>query len=421
MIGALFGIGVLINYFDRVNLSVAGPILEKEFSFGPEKFGLLASAFFWSYAILQIPTGMVLDRYGVTLVGRIGAFLWGVASSITAAATGYWSILASRALLGIAEAPAFPASAKGTGYWFPRSERAFATSIFDASAKFSNVIGVPLVAFCVLKLGWRWGFGVTALLSFGYYALFHAVYRDPSADKKLTAIERAYIQQGGATPEGVGPASAAGMLVYLLSRAKVWGLAIGFAAYGYSFYLYLTWLPGYLVKTFHMNILKSAGYAAIVWGVATVMDLVVGGWLVDDLIARGGDETKVRKTILVTGMLLGLAVFGAARTNDLHWAILWLSIALGGLAFAAPVGWSLPSLIAPRGGVGTIGGIMNCANNLVGGALAPAVTGYIVFKTGSFDLAFSVAGIFLLIGIFSFVFVLGKVEPIPEPGAFVQR
>jgi ACS family D-galactonate transporter-like MFS transporter len=416
MMGMLFGLGVLINYFDRVNLSVAGPILQKEFSFGPEKFGLLASAFFWSYAILQIPTGLVLDRYGVTTVGRVGAFLWGVASSITAFATGYWSILASRGLLGIAEAPAFPASSKGTGYWFPRNERALATSIFDAAAKFSNVVGVPLVAFFVSRFGWRWGFGVTAILSFGYYGIFHTVYRDPSADKKLSDVERAYIRDGGATPEGVAPSSATGMLVYLLSRVKVWGLAIGFAAYGYSFYLYLTWLPGYLVKTFHMNIMKSAGYSAIIWGVATVTDLLVGGWLVDYLIAKGGDETKVRKTILVVGMLLGLAVFGAGRTNDLHWAIIWLSIALGGLAFAAPVGWSLPSLIAPRGGVGTIGGIMNCANNLVGGALAPAVTGYIVYKTGSFGYAFSVAGIFLLVGIFSFVFVLGKVEPIPDPG-----
>jgi sugar phosphate permease len=414
-IGLLFGVGILINYFDRVNLSVAGPQLQKELHFGPEKMGWLLSAFFWTYAILQIPTGMILDKFGVTRIGRWGTFLWGVASTITACASGFSAVFGARMLLGIAEAPAFPVSSKGTGYWFPRRERALATSLFDAAAKFSNVCGVPLVAFFVVRYGWRWGFGMTAALTFLYFIAFCAFYRDPSADKHLSDVERNYIQQGGATPEGQAPASAAGMLAYLLGRAKVWGLTIGFSAYGYSFYLFLTWLPGYLVKTFHLNIMKSAGYAAICWSVATITDLIVGGWLVDYLISHGGDETKVRKTTFVVGMVMGLAVFGATQTTDLRIAIVWISIALGGLAFAAPVGWSLPSLIAPKGGVGTVGGIMNCANNLMG-IFAPIVTGYIVGATNSFTNAFLAAGVILIIGIFSFIFVLGKVEPIPEPG-----
>lgn len=338
-----------------------------------------------------------------------------MASTITALAGGFGGIFAARVLLGVAEAPGFPVSSKATGYWFPRKERALATAIFDAAAKFSNVIGVPLVAFTVVSLGWRWGFGVTAVLSFLYFAAFYFIYRDPSKDPKLSDIERKYIQEGGATAEGAPSASAFGMLGYLLTKSKVWGLTIGFAAYGYSFYLFLTWLPGYLVQTMHMSIIKSAGYAAIPWAVATVTDLVVGGWLIDHLIARGKDETRVRKTVLVVGMLFGLAVFGATQTTDPAWAIFWISIALGGLASAAPVGWSLPSLIAPKGGVGTVGGIMNFVNNLMGAA-APIVTGFIVGATNSFANAFLVAGIILLIGIVSFVFVMGKIETIPEPG-----
>jgi MFS family permease len=414
LIGMLFGVGVLINYFDRINLSVAGPQLQKEFAMTPTQLGVLFSGFFWTYAALQIPTGIVLDRFGVKTVGRVGTFLWGLASLMTAVAGGYGGVFIARNLLGVAEAPAFPVSSKGTGYWFPRHERALATSIFDAAAKFSNVVGVPLVAFFVVRYGWRWGFGVTAVLSFAYFVLFATVYRDPSEDKNLSPIERTYIREGGATPEGVAPASAAGMLGYLITNVKVWGLTIGFAAYGYNFYLFLTWLPGYLVKTFHMNIMKSAGYSTIPWGVATVLDLVVGGWLVDYLIARGGDETRVRKTVLLVGMVMGLAVFGATQTTDLKWAITWISIALGGLAFAAPVGWSLPSLIAPRGGVGTVGGIMNCANNLMGIA-APIVTGYIVGQTNSFTNALLVAVGLLAIGIVSFALLLGKIEPIPDP------
>ena len=153
-----------------------------------------------------------------------------------------------------------PASSKATGYWFPRGERALATSIFDAAAKFSNVIGVPLVAVVVVNFGWRWGFGVTGILSLLYFLAFVILYRDPSAHSRLSAQERDYIRSGGATPEGASERGEVAMLGYLLRNLKVWGLTIGFAAYGCSFYLFLTWLPDYLVNSMHMNILKYTGF-----------------------------------------------------------------------------------------------------------------------------------------------------------------
>jgi MFS transporter, ACS family, D-galactonate transporter len=339
--------------------------------------------------------------------------LWSAATALTALASGFGGILAARVLLGIAEAPAFPGNSKATGYWFPRAERALATAIFDAAAKFSNVIGAPLVALAVIHFGWRGAFWATAALSFFYFIAFWLFYRDPSADTHLSTAERAYIQAGGATQEGVAAIGAGAMLGYLLANRKVWGLTIGFAAYGYSFYLFLTWLPGYLVREMHMSLLSSAGYTTIPWIVATITDLLVGGWLIDHLIKQGRDETRVRKAVLVIGMLVGLAVFGAVFTTDLTWAILWISIALGGLAAAAPVGWSIPSLIAPKGGTGTIGGIMNFVNNLMG-VVAPVTTGYVVGMTGSFSGAFLIAGAVLLIGIFSYIVLLGRIEPISD-------
>ncbi len=413
-IGGLLGAGVLINYIDRINLSVAAPQLKAEFHLTSGEIGLLFSAFFWTYALLQIPVGMILDRFGVTRVGRWGAFLWAIASAAVAFTGGFGGIFAARMLLGVAEAPGFPASAKATGYWFPRQERSIATALFDAAAKFSNVIGVPLVAFVVVDFGWRWGFGITALLSFLYFIAFYFIYRDPSADKNLSDQEHAYILEGGATPEGEANAGAGVMLAYLLRQPKVWGLSLGFAAYGYSFYLFLTWLPGYLVQAMHMSILKSAGYAAIPWACATVADILFGGLLVDRLVCAGHDETKVRKTVLIVGMLFGLAVFGATQTTSPGWAIMWISIALSGLAASAPVGWSIPSLIAPKGGTGTIGGIMNFLNNMMG-IIAPIVTGFIVGTTNNFETAFLVAGVVLLVGIFFYVVVLGRIEPIPAP------
>jgi MFS family permease len=413
-IAGLLGAGILINYFDRISISVAGPQLADSFRLTPVDLGLLFSAFFWSYALLQIPAGLVVDRLGVTRVGRCSAFLWSVACALTACASGLGGLLLARLVLGIAEAPSFPASSKATGYWFPRSERSLSTSLFDVGGKFSNVVGVPLVALAVVRFGWRWGFGMVAALSFAYFLVFYRMYRDPSQHPGLTREEYEYLVARGAEREGVQSTGSAGMLGYVLGLRKVWGLVIGFGAYGYSFYLFLTWLPDYLVRTMHRTILASAGFAAIPWGCASVADLLIGGWLIDVLVRRGCDGTRVRKTVLVTGMCAGVAVLGATTTTRPAIALTWISIALAGLSAAAPVAWSLPSLIAPKGGVGTVGGLMNFSNNMMG-VVAPVVTGFVVERTHSFGDAFLVAGLVLLAGVTAFVCLLGRIEPLPDP------
>jgi ACS family D-galactonate transporter-like MFS transporter len=414
-IALLLGFGILINYFDRVALSVSQEPLHKEFGIGPAEFGLLSATFFWVYALCQIPVGIILDRFGVVLIGRIGAFFWGIAAVLSAIAPSFAFLNVARGFLGVAEAPAFPANAKATSYWFPNVERGLATSIFDAAAKFSNVIAVPIIAFVVFSYGWRVAFFFTAGLSFFYFIIYFFFYRNPSKHARVSPSEYRYIVEGGAQPEGLSATTNEGArLGYLLSKSKVWGLTIGFSAYGYLFGLLITWLPSYLKSTFHTSLLGSAGYAAIPWAVATVTDIAIGGFLVDYLIRKGYDSTRVRKSILIAGMVLGLAIVGAAFTKDINVAIVWVSIALGGVAFSAPVGWSIPGLISPKGSVGTIGGIMNCFNNLANAA-APIATGIIVQQTGSFTLALSTAGVVLVIGIISYWFVLGKIEPIPEP------
>lgn len=414
MIGCLLGLGVLVNYFDRVNLTVAGTTIARDFALGPAQLGLLFSAFGLTYGILQIPAGLLLDRFGVARVMRWSTFLWGVASTITAFSLGMKTLFLSRLLLGVAEAPGFSANSKATGYWFPRAERGLATALFDGAAKFSNVIGVPIIALLLVHLGWRGAFLVTAALSVAYFLLFRFVYRDPSQDEKLSVEEHAYIKSGGAAIEGEAGTDTSHLLGYLLKDRKVWGLSIGFAAYGYAFALFIFWLPGYLVTEMGMDVLKSATFTTIPWIFATISDLLIGGWLIDHLIKKGLDESKVRKSIIVIGMLLGLAVVGAGFTRDPYWAIVWITISLSGLAAAAPAGWAVASLIAPKGGAGTIGGIMNFVNSMTGIA-APIITGFIVGATQSFSRAFMLAGAMLAIGIISYVFVLGRIEPILEP------
>src|SRR5487761_371465 len=415
-IAGLLGTGVLVNYFDRISLSVAGPQLERAFGLSAVGLGVLFSAFFWSYALLQIPAGMLLDRIGVERVGRWTAFLWSVASTLTACASGFAGIFVARLLLGIAEAPSFPANSKATGYWFPRAERGLSTAMFDAATKLANVIGVPLVALAVAGLGWRWGFGLVAILSFPYFVAFAWMYRDPSRHPRVTQEERDHLIARGASRESEAGASSAGLLAYLLRSRKVWGLSIGFAAYGYCFFFFLTWLPGYLLQAEHMSLVESAGLTVIPWACASASGLLVGGWLIDHLIARGHGETTVRRTVLLGGMCAGTAVIGATTTGNPIAAIAWISIALSGLAAASPVCWSLPALIAPTRGVGTVGGIMNFANNLMG-VVAPIATGYVFSRTHSFTSAFLLAAAVLVIGILAVIFLLGPIEPLPEPAS----
>src|SRR3989454_337263 len=246
----LLGFGVLVNYFDRVNLSVSQDALHSTFGISTVAFGYLLSAYSWTYALFQVPAGLLLDRFGVRRVGRVSTILWSVASFAAAVSTGIGGFFAARLLLGIGEAPTFPANAKAIGYWFPKQERSLATAIFDAAAKFASAIGVPLIGIVLLHFGWRWSFAATGFISLLYFAL----------------------------------------------------------------------------------------YTSAPWLFATFTDLLVGGWLVDALIQRGWNPIRVRQAVLIGGTVLGLGIFGAATAHTPLAALFWISLSLGGLAAAAPVG-----------------------------------------------------------------------------------
>ncbi|NNU83443.1 MFS transporter [Geobacillus sp. BMUD] len=414
-IAFLIALGVIINYFDRINMSVGIQPLSKEFGLTPGQIGILLSAFAWSYAILQIPAGVILDKIGVKWVTRVGTIIWTVACFLTAIASGQGLVILSRVLLGVGEAPYFPSAAKAVGQWFPRHERATAISLYDAQSKLSNAIGTPIIAWIITEWGWRAGFYTTAVLSLIYAVIFWTMYREPHEDKRLSKEEYDYIVQGGAQKSDETSSNVWETLRYLLTKKKVWATLIGFAAYGYSWFLFLTWLPGYLATEMHMSVLKSGWYASIPWIVGTISEIVIGGWLIDRLVHKGGNSTRVRKTFLVAGMLLGLSVIGAAFTTNPNIAIVCISIALGGLVITSSIAYSIPTFIAPPGTIGTLTGLLTFGNNSMA-IVAPIVTGFIVQATGSFMYAFLVAALILLAGIFSYLFLLTDLEPI-EPMA----
>jgi ACS family D-galactonate transporter-like MFS transporter len=409
----LLGLGVLVNYFDRVNLTVSHDALYATFGLSNIAFGYLSGAYNWTYALCQLPVGVLLDRFGIRRVGRISAFLWSVASFAAAGTPNVPGFFGARFLLGIGEAPTFPSNAKAIGLWFPARERSFATSVFDSAAKFASAIGVPLIGILLIHIGWRLSFAATGFVSFAYFLLFWRVYRDPSDDALLTQAELTHIQGNGdaiALENALKPALENVSLGALLTQRKVIGLALGFGSYNYVFYLLLTWLPSYLSTALHIDLLHSFLYTGVPWLFATATDLLIGGWLADLLIHRGWNASGVRRVILIGGTACGLGILGAAEAHTPARALIWISISIGGLAAASPIGWSIPSLIAPRGSVGRVGGIVNFSNQLSGIA-APILTGYLVTAQHSFVWAFGVAAIYLLIGIGGYIFLLGAIEP----------
>jgi MFS transporter, ACS family, D-galactonate transporter len=413
-IAFLLALGVLVNFFDRINLSVSREALNASFGMSLIAFGYLSSAYSWTYAAMQMPAGVLLDRLGLRRVGRMSAFLWSIASFAAALAPGLGWFLGARLLLGISESPTFPANAKAVGYWFARGERSLAMAITDAAAKFSTAIGVPFIGLLLLHFGWRWSFAVTGFISLFYFGLFYLIYRDPSEDRGLSAAELQFLRQGGAQPEGAAKTERGAALGYLLRQPKVYGLALGWGAYNYTFYLLLNWLPSYLSISLHADLLHSVFYTSVPWLWATATDLLIGGWLVDFLIQHGCDANRVRQGTMVGGMGFGLAILATARAQSPGAALVWISLALGGLAAMAPVAWTVPSLISPRESVGTLSGMVNFCGQIAA-ISAPILTGYMVSATHSFAAAFAVSTAVLLVGIVGYVFLLGRIEPIPEP------
>ena len=411
----LLGLGVLVNYFDRVNLSVSHEALIAAFGISNIGFGYLSGAYNWTYALCQLPIGVLLDRFGVKRIGRVSTFIWSLASFSAAVSPGIPSLFGARLLLGVGEAPTFPANAKAVGLWFPPRARSFATSIFDAAAKFSSAVGVPVLGIVLLRIGWRLSFALTGVLSLLFFFLFWRVYRDPSEDDSLTAEDQEALVSGAHQAEWQLETKAESKsLGFLLGRRKVIGLAIGFGSYNYVFYLLLSWLPSYLSLALHIDLYKSFLYTALPWLVATLCDLVVGGWLVDALIHRGFNPSRVRRIVLICGTAFGLGILGAAKAHDAAHALLWISVSIGGLSAAAPVGWSIPSLIASRGNVGRVGGILNFSNQ-ISGIAAPIITGYLFSAFHSFAWAFGAAAIYLAIGITAYIVLLGRIEPEQVP------
>ncbi|MEV4442341.1 MFS transporter [Streptomyces sp. NPDC049577] len=383
-IGSLIAGGVVVNFLDRTVLSVAGGQVADEFGLSLGQLGLVLSAFSWSYCLMQLPAGLLVDRFGAGRLTRAAALLWAVASLATAVASGLGLVIAARVLLGVAEGPCMVGASKATAAWFPLAERGRATALFDGATKLANVVAFPVLAFVVSTWGWRAGFLFTAALSVLFAAVWWWGYRDPAEHPRLGRAERAFLLGGGARG---GDRGSTGAFRAALRDRRVWGMCLGFACYGYTINVVLTWMPEFFRRQFGVALLGSGFYSMVPWIVATAAEVAFGGWLVDRLVRAGRDPALVRRRVLSCGLAVGATIAFAGTAGSPWAAVGWMSLSLGGLAVAAPVAWSLPGLLAPPGAVGAVSGLMNFANTAAtsGGVI---LTGWLAQATGSFSAPF---------------------------------
>ncbi|MFS4467476.1 MFS transporter [Maribacter sp. 2210JD10-5] len=403
-VGLLF-IAMVNAYIDRGNISMAAPVLTEELLLSNEKKGWIFSAFTLGYALMMIPAGRLVDLYGVKRIYTIFYLLWGICSATFGLAQVFWHFVALRVVLGFCEAASGPASFAFIADYFTEKERGLASGIFLAGTKIGPAIGAVIAAFLIENFGWRMLFVLSGLVPLiwilPWWSWVSKIEKRPHMkvkDKKDAEIES---QNNSVPPKKVG-------FLDIIKKRKTIGIFLGYFCYGSVWYLYINWLPSYLYDSLGLSIKDTGWWAAYAYGGLAVVT-ILAGFAADKLIAAGGTETKVRIRFIVAGFLCGAAIMLIPYVEGQTAIFTVLLIAISGMGLATANTWAIMQTIAPKGTVGTLSGIQNFGATS-GGFLAPLLAGYAVGDSNNYNTVFIVAGALMLIGILSYVAVIGKVE-----------
>lgn len=410
LVAGLMWAAIAINYIDRTVLSAAAPHIQKEFHLSAVEMGIVMSAFFWSYALLQLPAGILADRFGQKKVLGFAVLWWSLATAVTGLATGFKSLVGLRVALGVGEAGAYPSNAGITSRWFPKQERATVAAIFDSGSKLGSAIALPLIAWLLMTFDWKITFTVAGSLGLVWCVVWALVFRDsPAAHEGVNAAELAHIQKG--LPPARGADAPTMPWTKLLTHRNVWAMCIGFFMINYNSYFFITWLPTYLVKERGMGLMEMGFMASLPLFVSMFVE-VFAGWASDRVYASGKlSLTATRKLFLVIGLVMASSIGLAAFAQSAVVAVILLCIAKSGTTVAASQVWALPADVAPGNTVSMVAGLQNSVSNM-GGVVGPIITGAIVSATGSFIPALVFSAALIGLAILNYLFLLGKVEPI---------
>jgi ACS family glucarate transporter-like MFS transporter len=410
-----------VNYADRATLSIAGPAISKELHLDPIAMGYVFSAFGWSYVIAQVPGGWLLDRFGSRLVYAVSIIIWSLFTIMQGwvgffgAGSALFMLFALRFLVGLAEAPSFPANARIVAAWFPGNERGTASAFFNSGQYFATVLFAPLMGWIAHEFGWRSVFFVMGALGVIMGLVWLKTIHGPKDHPGINEAEFDYIKDGGAlvdmdaAKDKVTADSGPNwdQIRQLLGNRMMLGVYIGQYCINTLTYFFLTWFPVYLVKERGLSILQ-AGFVATLPALCGFIGGVLGGVISDAILRKTNSLTLARKVPIVGGMLLSMSIIACNYVDGQALVVGFMALAFFGKGIGA-LGWAVVSDTSPKEAGGVSGGLFNTFGNL-SSITTPIVIGYILAATGSFNGALLFVGANALVAAVAYLFIVGKIE-----------
>lgn len=405
---SLLLIATIINYVDRVNISIAAPFMAKDLGLDKVEMGLIFSAFAWTYAFALVPAGFIADRFGSRLTYGASLISWSAVTVCQGMAGGFASLFGLRLAIGAMEAPAFPANSRAVTVWFPARERGMASSIYVCGQYLGTALFTGLLLWLATTYDWRHVFYSTGIVGIVFGVAWLYLYRDPLNCKKVSKQELEYIEAGGGLVKSSQDKNKFkwAQIAELLKYRQVWAICIGKFASTSALYFFLTWFPTYLIEERHLTMVKVGIFAVLPFIGATV-GVLLAGFIADWMIRRGVSLSFARKLPLVVGSALGMSIMlvNFTDSNEVCIALLTIAFFAQGIASSS---WAAVSEVAPKELIGLTGGITSLAAN-IGGIVTPIVIGQILHLTGNFAWAFWFIGGMACIGTLSYSLLLGRI------------
>jgi MFS transporter, ACS family, D-galactonate transporter len=387
----LLSVGLAFAYAHRTNISfaTASPEFVAYFRLTDPDRGLLNSAFFWTYGLLQIPAGFLVDRFGPKWPLSAGVLVWCLFSAACGLANTVWMLLGLRMLLGLGEAVVTPAGLRWIRDHIEEPRRGMATGIFFAGSKYGPAVAAPLAAVLIKQHGWRSMFidqGLAGLVWLIPWVLLASSGR-PSPKSPVDAV---------AEPE-VPFAS-------VFRMPLMWGTLIGTFAYNYFVFYALSWLPSYFVERRHVPLTSSGLYSGFSYGGMAAV-AILGGFAADWRIARGAGALATRRAFTIAGLLIASTEVFGAFANTLNGALFFSILSMAGLGLATANYWSLTQTAMPKAFAGRVAGAQNMALT-VAGIVAPILTGWLLKWSGGYAAPMAATGVVLMMGVAAYVFLV---------------
>jgi MFS transporter, ACS family, D-galactonate transporter len=406
----LVAIGTTINYLDRTVLGIAAPFLSKDLTLTATEMGVVFSAFSWSYAALQIPGGVFLDRFGTRLTYFIAVTCWSAFTGLMGVVRSFDTLIAARIGVGVFEAPCFPANSRILATWFPQHERARANAVYS----FGQYVGLGFLSVPLFWITQRYGWRVLFFLVGGCGVLFGviwwALFRTPDDSTSADIEEITYIEAGGGGEYTGEPVRFRwGHILALLRHRQVVGASLGQFGGNSTQVFFVTWFPTYLVTARGMTFIQAGLMTSLPY-IGASAGVLAGGLASDVILKRTGSANLARKLPIVSGLLMASVIVGAnyvpPQRNALVIAI--MSVAFFGQGMTN-LGWTVVSDVAPKKLIGLTSGIFNFSANLAG-IITPVVIGVAFQATGSFVGPLLYISVVALLGALSYSVILGDIH-----------